>query len=159
MLADVFSYSATISVTGASRWQSVPCPTSSDVLPGCYFGGSRVAKITQNDFIINSVVSFAKIEAFQLTHQMHHHLVRCSRVSFNSLMTTAPWHRALPLLEADAVAFNTALDACAVASRWGAAIDLAEEMGRLSVTCAVFLNKALVVVSLFICGAGEWHLN
>lgn len=36
MLADVFSYSATISVTGAGRWQSVPCPTSSDVLPGCF---------------------------------------------------------------------------------------------------------------------------
>lgn len=66
-------------------------------------------------------------------------------------MTTAPWHRALPLLEADVVAFNTALDACAVASRWGAAIDLAEEMGWLSVTCAVFLNKALVVVCLFVC--------
>lgn len=52
MLADVFSYSATISVTGAGRWQSVPCPTSSDVLPGC-FGGSRVAKIKLNDSIIN----------------------------------------------------------------------------------------------------------
>lgn len=50
MLADVFSYSATISVTGAGRWQSVPCPTSSDVLPGC-FGGSRVAKIKLNDSI------------------------------------------------------------------------------------------------------------